>query len=232
MQPQQPQQNAPQYTAASQRKGTNLTFIGLVVSIVLLLGAIGFGVWAFAERHDYKNNVDQKIQAAVTVAEQEQQSRLETEFLEREKSPVKTYKGPSAYGSVSFEYPKTWSGYVIEKDRGSEQIDGYFFPHIVPDVKSETAYALRVQVVDKQYADVVKSYSSDVKSGDLKLKAYQAPNVENVAGSRIVGEVETGKRGELIVLPLRDKTLLIWTESKDFNKDFNKIVLKSLTFVP
>ena len=41
-----------------------------------------------------------------------------------------------------------------------------------------------------------------------------------------------GQTGAMLIIPVRDKTLQIYTESSDYLSDFNNIVLPSLTFVP
>lgn len=227
MPPQQPM--AASYQPSHRSKGLLIAF---VICVLLLLGTIGFGIWAYLERTDYKNNSDQKADAAVLVAVQEEASRKDAEFVEREKSPTRIYKGPSAYGGVSFKYPKTWSGYVVEKDKSQKQIDGFFHPGIVPDVNGDTGFALRVQVLDRPYADIIKSLQSKVNSGKLKLSAYKPKNVKGVSASRVTGEYNQGQNDTLVFVELRDKTLQIWTESNSFVGDFDKYILDSLTFSP
>ena len=225
-----PQQQVPQsYNSKPHGRGT---LIALIIVTILLMGAISFGVWAYMERTDYKNNVDEKVNAAVEVAVQEESSRKDAEFIQREKEPTKTYEGPSAYGSVEFEYPKTWSAYVIENDKSREQIEAYFHPNFVPDIRGETAFALRMMVVDKSYAEVLESYGSKVRAGKLKLAAYKPKNVKNVSASQITGEINQGQNDTMVVIELRDKTLQIWTESNSFVPDLNKFVLSSLKFSP
>ncbi len=234
-QPPYGQQPVPQYTAGSQKKtGSRLTLIALIVVTVFMLVVTGFAVWAFLERNDYKDNTDSKVATAVKVAVEEEAAKKDAEFVEKEKLPTKTYNSPGAYGSISFDYPKTWSGYMIEKDTTQEQLNGYFHPNLVPDVAGDTKFALRMQVIDKRYAEVIKSYASKIKTGKISSGAYTAPNVMNAEpGARLSGEVATGKtNGVMVVLPLRDKTLVLSTESQDFVKDFDSIVLKSLTYSP
>lgn len=240
MQPQQypqqqpgQQQQVPQYTTGSQKKSHGrATLIALIIVTVFLLGVSGFAVWAFLERNDYKDNADAKIDTAVKVAVEAEAARKDAEFVEKEKLPTKKYTSPGEYGSITFDYPKTWSAYVIQKDNTGEQINGFFFPNIVPDVSGGTSFALRLKVLDRQYADVIKTYASKIKSGKIKSEAYQPQNVDADPGVRLTGEIDTGKSGVMVVLPLRDKTLLLSTESQDHLKDFDSIVLKSLTYSP
>ncbi len=56
-----------------------------------------------------------------------QEGSKDNEFIVREKQPLQTYTGPSAFGSISVKYPKTWSAYVDETN-SSTPVDGYFHP--------------------------------------------------------------------------------------------------------
>lgn len=206
--------------------------IALIFTSLLLLGAGGFAVWAFAERQDYKNNVDAKVTQAVTVAKAEQKSADDKRFAEEEKNPLKTYSGPGTYGKVTFLYPKTWSAYVDQTGRGSSPLNGYFHPDVVPAIADSAAYALRVEVVNQAYDAYLQRYSSLVKDGSLKANAFAAAKVPDVAGVRLDGQLDEGKTGSRVVLPLRDKTLTLAAEKQEFLNDFNTIILPSLTFSP
>ncbi len=230
MPPHQVQNNPYSQTPAKSRGHALL--IPLVVLALLLLVALGFGAWAYMERQDYKNNVDSKIKDAVAVAVQQESSRKDNEFLEKEKSPYKSYKGPDTFGTVSIKYPKTWSAYVIEKSSSTTPISGYFHSPYVPDVQGQTAFALRLEVINRAYDQELKTLDSKAKSGKVRISAYKAKNVSGVTGVRIVGEIDNGKTSTMVLLPLRDKTLKIWTESTTFVKDLDSIILATLTFTP
>jgi uncharacterized protein HemX len=103
----------------------------IVILSVLLLAAIGFGGWAFMQMQDYKNNSNKKAAVAVTAAKKTQAAELQTQFEEQSKSPNKSFKGSATYGSVTFNYPKTWSAYV-DTSSTSEPINAYFHPNEVP----------------------------------------------------------------------------------------------------
>lgn len=215
--------------------GSVLTVVLLSVSFLFLALSIGFGAWAYKERGDYKDRSDQKSAQAVEKAEAEQRAKLQKEFAEQEKVPSKTYTGPNTYGSVQFAYPKTWSAYIDETGQGNEVVSGYLHPTVVPNLK-DTAFALRITIVNTAYDQVVKSFDSDIKNGKIKATAYVPKLLEAnksvVPGLLLTGEVEDKKQGSMILVKVRDKTLKLWTESPDFVGDFNNIVLPSLTFIP
>lgn len=215
--------------------------ISLICCAVLLLAAIIFGAWAFSGRQDYKNNVDVKINAAVTVAKQQESTLKDKQFAEEEKNPLKTYTGPEAYGSIVLNYPKTWSGYVASSASGSSGagnaiLDGYFYPGVVPSASDQSSvFALRLQVLGQSYSQTISSLSSLSQSKNPPvITPYALPKVPNVTGLKITGTLPgtVNKSGQMVILPLRSQTLEVWTEGGQFTSDFNNIILPNLGFSP
>lgn len=202
--------------------------------------ALAFGLWAFSGRQDYKNNSDKKAAAAVAAAEAVQANKLQAQFDEQSKQPYRTFSGPTTFGSVNFKYPKTWSAYV-DQTSDSEPVNGYFHPNIVPGVQSDTAFALRVELLDSDYANVLNQMQSNLQDGSLKASAYIPPKMKGVSGAQVgtrldgvVAETSDGtpQRGAMVILKVRDKTLQIYTLSPNYLKDFNNTVLPSITYKP
>lgn len=207
--------------------------ISLIVVIVLLVGALSFGVWAFMGRQDYKNNSDKKAQAAATASKTATEEADAVKYAEAAKSPVKTYVGPSQFGAVTVQYPKTWSAYIIENSQGSQPVNNYFHPDTVPYIDNKAnVYSLRIEVVSQSYDRVVDGYKNDVATGKVSASPYALPKVPNVIGTRIEGQLEQNIKGSMVILPLRNMTLKIWTESADYMPDFNNIILPNATFSP
>jgi hypothetical protein len=208
--------------------------IALVFCIIFLIGAISFGGWAYISRQDYKDNVDAKIADAVTVAKQEESTRKDKEFVEKEKNPLRTYNGPSAYGSIVLQYPKTWSGLVDESPDKREVVDGYFYPNVVPSPSKESStFAFRMQVVAQPYSEALQSLTEQQsKENPPKVTPFTLPKVPNVIGVKVVGSLPNEKTGEMIILPLRSQTLQIWTEGSQFTGDFNNILVPNISFSP
>jgi hypothetical protein len=212
--------------------------ITTVLLVLLLLGALGFAFWAFGERQDYKNNSDKKAAAAVEVAKKQQIDVDNKRFAEELKNPLKTYVGPDSYGSVSVQYPKTWSGYVsTSSSTNGALIDGYFHPDIVPGLSSSgggtgPAIALRIQVINQAYSQVVNKYSSAIKQGTLTATPYALPKMPEQIGTKFEGQLSSKLNGTEVVIPLRDKTLLIGTDTDQYLADFNTYILPNISFVP
>lgn len=205
--------------------------ISLILTVLLLFGALGFGTWAFMSREDYRNNVEEKIDEAVEVAVKRAETKKENEFVEREKRPLTTYRGPQSLGSMKVKYPKTWSVYVDESD--SSEITILAHPKFVPAGDGgNPAYALKIEVVNENYDQSAGEYESAIESGEAKARPYKLPKQPKIIGLRVDGSLNDDHRGSAVILPLRDKTIIISTLSEQFRGDFDNIILKNFNFIP
>lgn len=207
--------------------------VSIILAVVFALLFIGSGIfafWAFGERQDYKNNVDKKITGAVEIAVQESNTAKDNEFLEKEKLPNRTYTSSATFGSLSFDYPKTWSVYSGSTSEGVLQL--YLNPSVVPPVISGQAYALKIEISDIDYTDSIRRLDPNIKTGAVTAAAYRPEKVPSVLGLKAVGLFENKFQGEAVYLPLRDKTMVISTLSQQFFGDFETTILPTLTFNP
>lgn len=212
----------------------NALLVPVVLLTVFFIAAAVFAVWAFGQRQDFKNNVDAKIATAVAANKQQVQTEDAKNYAEAAKNPLKTYTGPDAYGSVKVTYPKTWSVYV-DNSNDSTPLDAYFHVDYVPSARAQQPYNLRVQVVSNSYSESLNQFSSLTKQGKVSVAPYALPKVSKVTGSVLTGQILQSNHdasGTLVLLPLRDKTLKIWTESPTYLADFNTYILPNLTFEP
>ncbi|HET9850817.1 MAG TPA: hypothetical protein VFP35_04330 [Candidatus Saccharimonadales bacterium] len=212
----------------------------IAVLAVLLIISLIFGFWAFSGRQDYKNNVNTKVASAVSQAKSQQSATDKTYYTQLAEQPYKTFSGPSTYGSVTFSYPKNWSAYVDETS-ANEPVDGYFAPDVVPGIQSDTAFPLRVELVDSDYSDVVNQFEPQVSQGSLTSAAFMPAKLKNSANVQagvrldgIIGQDNNNNplKGSMVILKVRDKTLEIYTQTTSSLQEFDNIILPSLTFAP
>lgn len=208
--------------------------VSALIAVIMTVGffaAAAFGIWAFIGMQANETDLDSKIAAASAVAVKKAEDAKDVEFAEKEKSPFKTYTGSATYGTLSFNYPKTWSVYLDERDSGTV-LDFYAHPDVVPAISNKgNNYALRAQILSDDYATEAKKIETLASAGKISAVAYNATNVEGVLGLKVTGEISTGKQGVMIVLPQRDKTIKIWTESAEFASDFENVI-NSVSFIP
>lgn len=224
-------QQAPIDSSLLPHKPSKMPLIAAILFALLFIGATIFAFWAFAERETYKNDADVLAQQKVDAALQVQKEELSQEFAEQAKSPFLTFRGPSTYGSFKFDYPRTWSVYVEESNSGSLYTI-HMHPNQIEDVDDrENLQAFVMEVVGSDYESQISRVVSLEKQGKVTSSTYRLPLVDSVLGLRVKGEYENKINGQRIYLPIRDRTLLISTESGDFTSDFDKI-LSTLTFTP
>jgi hypothetical protein len=233
MNPQQPAAPA-EYRSSGGGRRT----VVIIILVLLLVASLGFGGWAYSKMQDYRTNSDKKSAQAVAQAEASQKAKLQADFDQQRKSPTKTFSGSPTYGSVTFGYPRTWSAYV-DTTNSSEPINAYFNPGEVPGTQSKTAYALRVELLNSDYSQIVSQLNSSVTQGNITSKAYLPPKLKGVTnvtpGVYLTGRVnpqDQTQSGYMVIIKVRDKTLEIYSESADYQDDFNNIVLASLSFAP
>ena len=216
--------------SSNQQGNLNVLVLPLIALGVLFIAATAFAIWAYSSRQDYKNNVDQKISAANQKVKQQTQTEDQAKYFEESQRPNIAFQASETFGSLSFQHSKTWSTYINDQGATSNSLDVYLNPNAVLPINAQSSSsALRVKVVSQPYDSVIRQYANNQK---VTVSAYKLPKVTSVVGSRVDGQVQPNKQGSMVVLPLRDKTLEIWTESNTYLNEFNNVILPSVTFVP
>ena len=208
----------------------------IILTAFFLITTLLFATLSFTfcnQMVGYRDDYQAKATIDINKAKEEQKAQLSSEFQEIEKLPTKTYQTQSSWASVKIVYPKTWGLYANE-DNAKGVVNNWFNENYVPDISNkDNTYSLRLEYLDKNYTSVAKSFDSAVSKGAIKVTPYKAINVSGgETGIKLDGEIRAGITGSMIILPVRDKTLQLWTESDRYIKDFNEIVLNNLTYSP
>lgn len=201
--------------------------IVIVILSLLVLTFLGLFVWKYAEWDTIKTDVDGQIDAAIAVAVSENTTKLENEFVEREKYPYKTFAGPADYGSLSFEYPKTWNLYISSDAANGGNYSAYLNPGEVQPLTDTSVYALRVSILDSAFDKEVSSYNSLVEEDQVTLEAR---NVGGTLANVYTGWLSKNTQGILTAFKLRDKTVILQTDSLLFAEEYYKL-LDTVTFI-
>ncbi len=170
----------------NQNGRVSVLLLPLAFFVLLTIAGAVFGVWSYGEMVDYRDNVDQKSATAVKAAESSLRKKLEAEFTEKEKQPLKTYTGPVSFGAIKVSYPKNWSSYV-DLTNSSRPVNAYFHPDFVPSTGSKVKYALRIELVNTEYSRVAKEYNDKVTRGELKAVTFEN---SGESGIRYDGKLE------------------------------------------
>ena len=229
MDPQFYQQNIqpnPQPQMPLPPKKKNKLLIWAVVSTILMVLFLSLFIWQFSEYSTLKRSFDSEVQASVNQAVASKETELREEFESTTNSDTVLFDGPDVLGDIQFAYPKTWSVYIESNQSGSLQLDATIHP--VAITNSTAAFALRVQVIDNEYSDELEDFDRQVEDGELTSKpvSYSGSN-----GVRLDGQIDDDLTGSIVLLPLRDKTLLLRTESENYTDTYEQM-LRTLNFVP
>lgn len=201
--------------------------IALVFACLIAITFAGLFIWKYMEWDSVKTDVDAQIDAAVAIAVSENTTKLENEFTEREKYPYKTFSGPADYGSLSFEYPKTWNVYIARDAASGGDFEAYLNPGEVQPVGANTINALRVSIVNQSFDSVARNYESGIRNGTLSITTR---NIGSAVANVYTGEIARDVRGVVAIFKLRDKTIILRTDAELFAEEFYKL-LDTVTFV-
>lgn len=196
---------------------------GLIKTICLIFVSliavtfIGLFVFMYINWNNASTDVQGQIDEAVATAEYNLTAKLEAEFEEKEKYPFKTFTGPSDFGSLTFEYPKTWSLYVPDDASRAQDYHAYFNPIQVNVVSDQTVMALRVSIVNTLTDGVKKEYAGKIEDGKMKV-SQKVVNNANV--DIYTGELDSQLMGIVCIFKIRDKTAILQTDAMIFEKDF------------
>lgn len=205
----------------------NTTLIETIILVVVCLiaaAAIVFAVIYFMKFNELNTDFESKKNLEVAKAVKEQEDKDNASFAEREKLPYYSFTGPSDYGSISFQYPKTWSVYVDSDGTNNSDFKAYFRPSQVDPLKNkDSRYALRFSILNRQYDTVQKSYQSKVAGGKMTANVFNADN-NNITGIRYEGEIEKNINGVVVLVKVNDKTAVFQMDAEVYRTDFETLL--------
>lgn len=206
----------------------NASIFAIIALVLLVLVFGSFSIWAYINYTDQKQDVDSKISEASAKAVLAQSNKDETAFAAREKEPMRQFVGPSDYGRLTFDYPKTWSAYQASdvSKGGGVTYQAFLNPVLVPPVSDSTKFAIRITIEQKTYDQTLATYQKLIQKGDLKSGVYADGNL---TGTELVGNFNKDIYGTAVLMKMRDRTLTIRTDGDVFINDFHAL-LKTVKF--
>lgn len=202
------------------------TLLLVIISIVAVVFIVLY-IQKFIEWSAISADLDAQIKIAVAQAEEAQATELEAAFAEREKSPYKEFVGPADYGSFGFQYPRTWSVYIAEDAANGGDFVAYFNPGEIQPISASNINALRMRIRDTPFDSIIGSYNTAVKNGTLTLSTR---TIGGVIANVYTGTISQYLHGAIMVMKLRDKTVILQTDADIFLEDFYRI-LESVTLM-
>ena len=217
---------APGVNAAGKKDTTLIETIILIVVCVIAAIAIVFAVIFFMQYNELNTNAESAKNVAVADAIEKTKEEDNAKFIEERKLPYKKFTGPSDYGSISFEYPNTWSVYIANDGTNNSDFVSYFRPSQVdPIEKEESRFALRFKILNQQITSVQSEYDSKLEEGEVTASAFNADN-NKLTGTKYVGKISEKIDGIVVLIKVNDKTVVLQTDAQVYAQDFETLLTK------
>ncbi|MBR3204654.1 hypothetical protein IKF81_03155 [Candidatus Saccharibacteria bacterium] len=198
----------------------------IILLSLLLVAALLLSYYFFREYRVASSNVNQQIDAAVSEKSIEIENALRAEYDEKEKQPYDTFTGPADFGSLSFEYPKTWSVYVENDAADNRSFTAYLHPNEIPPLKDTNPIALTVKIETDSYESFIDKYSRLIKDGKVKSTIIK---INGEDATRLDGQFSNTSNGSLVIIKIRDKVASLLSNGEIYRADFDKII-ETITF--
>ena len=198
---------------------------GVILIVLLVLLALGLGGAAYYEFQRAKvasNILSSAQQQAKSQGAQEQKKLDDDRYQQENETPYRSYIAPDTFGAFEIKFPKDWSGYVEENLTGSPQINLLLQPDFVSVIQNQdNAYATRVQLLEQTYDALTQSRQQEVQDGKLKMTTV---TVSGITSARYEGKYDQKHDGIAVVIPVRDKVIVISTEDKHYQPEYEQIL--------
>ena len=201
----------------------------LILTIFLGIGMALFGILAVVSYTDSRNihaTFNDRVKTSTTSAIATTKAKDKEEFRIASELPYRTFTAEPTDGSFEIQIPKNWSIYTGRSTTGVNQLNLISDPQAVvenlPANTPNNTHALRLQIIRRTPAEVLRSYDDKLKKNSLKSSPT---TVSGISGTRLEGLLDDQKHtGVAIILAVRDKTMLLSTENNSYLNEFNKII--------
>lgn len=213
-------------TKPGKKDTTLIETIILVAVCVIAAAAIIFAVIFFMQYNQLKSNFDSEVAMREATAREEQSVADTAAFAEEEKQPFSKFTGPSDFGSIGFEYPKTWSVYVSSDGSDNSDYSAFFAPSQVNPLDDDSSrYALRFVILNQQINNVQQQYDRLLEDGAVTSSVFNADN-NKISGTKYIGQIDDNMQGIIVIFKVNDKTAILQTDAMVYQQDFETLLTK------
>ena len=200
----------------------------LVLTIFLGVGMVLFGVlaiFAFRDNSYIHNNLSALNAKAAQEAAAKQKHADDLAQVKANEEPYRTYTADPVNGSFQLQIPKNWSLYAGNNTLQLAQLDLAANPNVVVVNGGSGAvntYAFHLQLRKQTAASISKTFENNIKK---KILTSKGVTVSGIQGTWFEGTLDDQRhQGITVVIPVRDKTMIISTETRSYIDEFNKIL--------
>ena len=217
----------------STEKNKTIALFLLAITTILFAGLF---VWKYIDWASINNEIEKEVKERVNDAELGIVEEIEEKYEARENATKTNMRDPEEYGSLALEYPKSWSLYIVndktEVPNNTENAyEAYLHPDGIRPITKDSVFALRVQILDKDYEAVINEYNKKVADGSYTHGLISINDGSVNADTYTSTEENMLKKEKKVIFKIRTQTVIIGTDAvNSFGTEFNNIV-NSITFV-
>lgn len=213
----------------SQRGEVNLLVVATAVLGVFVLIFAGLFINSYMKAQSVTKNLNTQkavaYKAGQSAGAETQKISDTAEAKAIAENPYRSYVAPSAFGEFTIKFPKIWSSSVAENLSSTNQVDLIATPEFIKLLQDKSVnYALRVSLINTTYATVRNGYDQQVKNKKAKASAIK---VSGIDGTRYEGQYSQNKNGIVVLVPVRDKTIVFTTENIKYQSEFEQTLTQS-----
>ncbi len=197
----------------------------LILVVVLGLGAALFATLAivsFGQAHRAKADANATKLAAATAARTDQEAKDTIAARQSNESPFRSYLAPNEYGGFEIKFPKNWSSSIDEEASSTTQVALLINPDFIRRVNgTEGLMAARVTLSQRNLDANIKLYASQ------KPLSQSTVSVSGIRSTQFSGTFNDKRTQRIVLVPVRDKTIIFANEDKNYAREFDAILAQS-----
>lgn len=214
-----PSQGRP--TKSADQKAKQYQLILIIAGVVLFILFIVVIVLV-SQNNAKQAKIDSTYNNGFQDGSSQQKTKDQNQFAQDTIKDTRTYESPADYGSFVLTLPKSYSLWVNPQANGV--INGVSNPNAV-DGKADVQ-AFRFEQTTTPFSSTKQRYDAFTKDKKNNVRVEEV-TVSGIKGYKYTGLIDkkTNIEGTYIILPIRDKSLVLQTDSnKDYLDAFNSII--------
>ncbi len=192
---------------------------------LLGLGAVVFAilsVFAFSQARTATTTLNQQKKAAADAARADQKKQDEQAAEIAAESPFRSYVAPIEYGSFEIKFPKNWSANVDQARGSTTQVTLTLHPDFIRrDNNTDELASAKILLVQRTLEEYLKQFQAQ------KGLTRADTTVSGVKGVQLTGKFADKRTTRLVVVPIRDKSLVFINEDEKYAREFDQILAQS-----
>jgi hypothetical protein len=207
----------------------NILLISTIVFGIIALGFSITSVLAITDAQHSRSTLDSQKKTAYSSGQNDQKAQDAKDQLAANESPFRSYVASELFGNFEIKFPKNWNAYVVEDLSSTTQVNLTLQPDLVRlngGQGKANNYAFRALLIKTDSTTLNKTFADRIKNKKLTTKNV---TVSGITATQYIGALDDTHNGIMTVVPVRDKSLELITDSTtDYLGEYNQILSQAV----